>query len=168
MRLADRLLERLADHGLALPRVPRVRVGRETWLWRLEAKGANGRWASTTPAVSSRFTVRECVEAPRLLITGDGEHLTVTTHAPLSLIPRRYKPRADRVTFARWDETWHVLGPAPLLPVGGVALVDRFTPEQDGGDASEVIVGEHVAERLVRHTDRDPVRYVIARIDRGE
>jgi hypothetical protein len=82
----------------------------------------------------------------------------------LPLIPGHFKLQRDKITFVTFQETWHLIGPASMLPVGQRVFVDRFSDDTN----QEVLVGVHVAERAVRHADGQTVHYAIALIDRGD
>jgi hypothetical protein len=97
----------------------------------------------------------------RELISVMGPHAPVQ---PLPLIPGHFKLNRDKITFVTFQETWHVIGPASMLPVGQRVFVDRFSDDTN----QEVLVGVHVAERTVRHADGKTVTYAIALIDRGD
>lgn len=82
----------------------------------------------------------------------------------LPLIPGHFKFNRHKITFVTFQETWHVIGPAHMLPVGKRVMVDRFSDDT----SQEVLIGAHVAERTVRHANNETVTYAIALIDRGD
>lgn len=82
--------------------------------------------------------------------------------AELPVIPGRYRFQRNRVTFVTYEDEWHLIGPAHMLRVGHLVLVDKFSDANQ-----EVLVGVHVAERTVRHGDGEAVTYAIAKLDRG-
>ncbi|HET9144112.1 hypothetical protein [Actinophytocola sp.] len=84
--------------------------------------------------------------------------------AELPVIPGGFKLQRDRVAFISYEGNWHLIGPARMLPVGHLVLVERFSEPDD----QEVLVGTHVAERTVRHADGETVTYAIAEIDKGD
>lgn len=84
--------------------------------------------------------------------------------AALPMIPGGFKLYRDRIGFVTYEGEWHLIGPASMLPVGHLVLVERFSEPDD----QEVLVGAHVAERTVRHADGKTVTYAIALIDRGD
>lgn len=79
--------------------------------------------------------------------------------------PRLY---ADMdVEFIKYKNVWCLIGPDWALPTGKV--INVYTRKDQGN--TPVLVGEHIAERVVRHTggytSRAPFglsRFVIARI----
>jgi hypothetical protein len=83
--------------------------------------------------------------------------------AELPVIPGRYRFQRDRVVFVTYEDEWHLLGPARMLPVGHLVWVDRYADDSN----QEVLVGVHVAERTVRHGNGEAVTYAIAKIDKG-
>jgi hypothetical protein len=82
--------------------------------------------------------------------------------AELPVIPGNLRFNRDRVVFVTYEGEWHLIGPAHLLRVGHLVLVDKFSDTNQ-----EVLVGVHVAERTVRHGDGEAVTYAIAKIDKG-
>lgn len=108
----------------------------------------------------------------RYLDTGDDEYVGPPADAvrlvagrlaaELPVIPGYFRFQRDRVVFVTYEESWHLLGPAHMLPVGHLVLVDKFSDANQ-----EVLVGVHVAERTVRHGDGKAVTYAIAKIDKG-
>ncbi len=84
--------------------------------------------------------------------------------AELPVIPGPFKLHRGQVAFVNYEGAWHLIGPATMLPVGHLILVERFSEPDD----QEVLVGTHVAERTVRHADGETVTYAIAKIDKGD
>lgn len=95
----------------------------------------------------------------------DAQRLVVgRAAAELPVIPGRYRFQRDRVTFVTYEDEWHLIGPARMLPVGHLVFVDRYADDTN----QEVLVGVHVAERTVRHGNGDAITYAIAKIDKGD
>jgi hypothetical protein len=83
----------------------------------------------------------------------------------LPVISGRVTLTRNEVRFTQHPETheWCLVGPDTMLPVGEGIEVEKFT----SAEHTVVVVGPHVAERVVRHADGAIVRYVLAEIDRG-
>lgn len=83
----------------------------------------------------------------------------------LPVIPGRVTLTRDEVRFTQHPETyeWCLIGPDAMLPTGEGIEVEKFT----SAEQTVVVVGPHVAERVVHHSDGATVRYVLAEIDRG-
>jgi hypothetical protein len=106
---------------------------------------------------------------PMPVFTGDEIHADAVrlvvgrAAAELPVIPGKYRFQRDRVTFVTYEDEWHLIGPARMLPIGHLVFVDRFADDTN----QEVLVGVHVAERTVRHGNGDAITYAIAKIDKG-
>lgn len=85
------------------------------------------------------------------------------TPGDLPHIPNSWRLRKEPPRFATWNDGWHVLGLADdVRPGEKVMVAVHGDPEIE---ETEVLVGEVVADRTVRHTgDTEPTRYVIAAI----
>jgi len=98
----------------------------------------------------------------------------VTPVETLPEIPANVRCIGTKASFVRVPECageWLLLGPADTLPVGHEVTVQQFST----GNAKQVRVKEHIAERTVRHrrnsysfaTQGESTRWVLATIVGG-
>jgi hypothetical protein len=69
------------------------------------------------------------------------------------------------IEFIRYKNVWCLIGPDWALPAGKVINVYSRREQSD----TSVLVGGHIAERVVKHTGRDAgrtTRFVIARVEK--
>jgi hypothetical protein len=165
---SQRLLARLREMGLAIPRDALIRSARPSkgqraagqWRWWIETVDPDGDTHQLATPIGSHHTVVACLEAPRLEISNVNGEWTIDVADALPIIPPG-ATLSNRPSFTKYQDGWVLSGPESELIPGETIEVERYSD-----DPSIVTVGDHLAARTVRKLNGPPVRYVFATIIR--